>query len=159
MKKLISLVALTSLLGGCSGASTSDGGGGGGTGATGGAAGAGATGGEAGGGATGGDGGEAGGPTGVCDTAGACACGAGFTRTVECDEDLELERCACVDDAGAADHEAFVACSATDVCPSASAQHIEGGDPAAMHRVECIVEALRDRTPGQYEVRADPHVQ
>lgn len=35
------------------------------------------------------------------------------------------------------------------------AQRIEGGDPFAMHGVECLLTALRDRSPGLYRIELD----
>jgi hypothetical protein len=46
------------------------------------------------------------------------------------------------------DYEKFVACGAANC--DGSAQRIEGGTPFAMYNMACIVQALRDRTPGIY---------
>lgn len=46
------------------------------------------------------------------------------------------------------DYETLVACGASDC--DASAQRIEGGTPFAMYNMACVLQALRDRTPGIY---------
>lgn len=52
-----------------------------------------------------------------------------------------------------ANAEKLVACGAIDC--GASAQRIEGGVPFAMYNMACVVQALRDRTPGSYNVKLD----
>lgn len=47
-----------------------------------------------------------------------------------------------------ADYEKMVACGAASC--DGSAQRIEGGTPFAMYNMACIVQAMRDRTPGVY---------
>jgi len=46
------------------------------------------------------------------------------------------------------DYENLVACGAANC--DGSAQRIEGGTPFAMYNMACVLEALRDRTPGVY---------
>lgn len=53
-----------------------------------------------------------------------------------------------------ADHEALAACGAS-ACDSGFAQKIEGDNPFTINKMACIVQAMRDRTPGLYSVELD----
>jgi hypothetical protein len=58
------------------------------------------------------------------------------------------------EDPDQADHEALEGCAEL-ACPDAFAQRIEGGSPATMNAVACVVAAMRDRTPGLYRIDLD----
>ncbi len=57
-------------------------------------------------------------------------------------------------DTDEADNEALAACG-TAACPDGFAQRIEGGQPYSFNAMACIVQAMRDRTPGLYRVTLD----
>jgi hypothetical protein len=52
------------------------------------------------------------------------------------------------------DHDVLATCS-QEGCDLATAQRIEGGSEFAMYGMGCVVTALRDRTPGRYQVELD----
>jgi hypothetical protein len=52
-----------------------------------------------------------------------------------------------------ADHQLLLECGDDSVCPSASVLDIEAGEMHSMQRVECLLVALRDRTPGLYTIQ------
>lgn len=53
-----------------------------------------------------------------------------------------------------ADHDALAACGAP-TCAKLFAQRIEGGEPFTINDSPCVLEGLRDRTEGAYDIELD----
>ena len=53
------------------------------------------------------------------------------------------------------DHAALDMCTGTTSCSEPFAQRVEGGAMFTMVGFQCVLEALRDRTPGKYETTFD----
>ena len=53
-----------------------------------------------------------------------------------------------------ADHDALAACG-TPTCAELFARKVEGGEAHAFEEWSCVLDALRDRTPGAYDVRME----
>lgn len=153
---------MTSLFLAACGGSSNDGAGSAGTAGVGGDGGtAGVAGNNSSGGAAGSAGVGGGGTAGVAGSAGSagsggsdacpssCECSNGSSGTPTC-ESGSLTQCECVSEAEKADHDALLGCSAEPTCES-SAYKLEGsiGSLDGPQQV-CLLEALRDRTPGLY---------